>query len=194
MTLKIPVIDIDSDNAPADIRDACENIGFFYVPRAPILSVNSAFAESHNFFEKEIDFKLQTKAGATKRGYTCFQDQTSAPHVQQAGDTREGYYIWREPEVDEEGMYPNVWPDATVLPEWKATMTSYHAECTRYCERIVRLLAKALHLSAVESGLDQYIISRPTAKVRLIKYGTILSDPTNGIMGVGPHTDYGKKK
>jgi isopenicillin N synthase-like dioxygenase len=191
MSFTIPVIDIDAEEAHIEVRRACEDIGFFYVSRAAVSSYDRAFEESKKFFEKETAFKLKAKCNSGNLGYTSFQDETLAPNLQKCGDTKEGYYLTREPDGEEEAMYQNVWPDEKALPEWKEVMKRYHAECTQYCERIVRLLTKALNLS-VGNDLDRFIIQKPTALLRPLRYGKVISNPDEGVMGAGPHSDYGE--
>ena len=46
-------------------------------------------------------------------------------------DTKEGYYIGRDVQAGSEEAKlplrgPNIWPDSTLLPNWKQTMLDYH--------------------------------------------------------------------
>lgn len=147
------------------------------------------FAEAAKFFQLENDFKIRCICNQGNLGYTSFQDETLAPHIQSSGDTKEGYYVGREPDIDENQIYVNVWPPYHEnLICWKSVMQKYHSDCTQLCWQLIHLISEALDLPS--NFFDSYF-TRPTALLRLIKYGKILSDPSNGVFGAGAHTDYG---
>ena len=147
------------------------------------------FTEAAKFFQLENDFKMRCLCNQGNLGYTSFQDETLAPHIQSSGDTKEGYYIGREPDADEDQIYVNVWPPHHVdLVNWKSVMQKYHSDCTQLGWNLVQLISEALDLPL--NYLESYF-TRPTALLRLIKYGKVLSDPSNGVFGAGAHTDYG---
>lgn len=94
MTLpNIPVIDLLSGAIPQQIRKACEDYGFFYVINHNVTSINDCFNEAEKFFSLPSFFKNQCLCNSGNLGYTSFQDETLAPHLQSCGDTKEGYYI-----------------------------------------------------------------------------------------------------
>ena len=119
-------------------------------------------------------------------GYTSFQDETLAPDIQSSGDTKEGYYIGTE--IEDGLAYKNVWPNPSLIPEWRETMIKYHTECIALARRTIAALSSALKLPL--DYFDPYF-AEPTALLRLLKYGSIVSTPESGLYGAGPHSDYG---
>lgn len=186
----IPVVDLDSNTASQDIKYACENFGFFYVEA--IVDTRECIEKSANFFQLPQDLKNRSACNKYNLGYTSFQDEILAPSIQSCGDTKEGYYIGPEHgmEGSAECLQSNVWPDEDLLglANWKNTMLKYHADCCTLAMRIVQCIANALDLP---SNYFNHYFNQPTALLRLLKYGTIISDPSRGIYGAGPHSDYG---
>ena len=188
-THSIPVIDLSSKDIPQQIRKACEDYGFFYVTNHNVASMKECFEETEKFFSCSSEFKRKCLCNQGNLGYTSFQDETLAPNIQSCGDTKEGYYIGREPDVDEDQIYTNVWPPYHAnLTNWKNIMLKYHSECCQTGYSLVQYIAEALNLP---NNYFQSYFERPTALLRLIKYGTIISDPGKGIFGAGEHSDYG---
>ena len=190
-TQSIPVIDLSStsNDIPKQIRKACEEFGFFYVINHNVTSMDECFKETEKFFSCSSEFKKQCLCNQGNLGYTSFQDETLAPNIQSCGDTKEGYYIGREPDFDEDQIYTNVWPPYHEnLINWKNIMSKYHSECCQTGYLLVQYIAEALNLP---TNYFQSYFERPTALLRLIKYGKIISDPNKGIFGAGEHSDYG---
>lgn len=118
-------------------------------------------------------------------GYTIFGDETVNPEVQTEGDTKEGYYIGPEI-IGEESN--NVWPRSEILPNWKDVMMNYHQQCSNLGYQLAKLIFQCYDIS---DELFHECFDRPTALLRLLRYGRISSDPSVGRYGAGPHSDYG---
>ena len=121
-----PQPDAEPPRRPSS-RQACERIGFFYLDGhgIPPAQLDAVFAASAAFFELPRAQKLGLSADGNNRGYTGMGDETLDPPAQSVGDTKEGYYIGREvsadsPEAAQPLHGPNVWPDESLLPGWRA--------------------------------------------------------------------------
>jgi isopenicillin N synthase-like dioxygenase len=117
-------------------------------------------------------------------GYTVFGDETVNPQEQNEGDTKEGYYITTETSEDSR----NVWPSSELLPEWKEIMTRYHQQCSLLGYQLAKLIFQCYNIS---DELFHSCFDNPTALLRLLRYGKVRSEPSQGRYGAGPHTDYG---
>lgn len=186
LSSSIPEIDLEKPSCISDIRNACETTGFFYLKNHRINTLHPCFEQSSRFFSLSSETKSQYACNSVNLGYTSFQDETLAPSIQSCGDTKEGYYIGR----DDEALYPNVWPSTDIkgMEQWKSIMLEYHSECSRLGFHLMNCIALALGLP--ENYFQSYL-DKPTALLRLLRYGRVLSDPTNGVFGAGEHSDYG---
>ena len=199
----IPVIDIgatltgDSEGrlaAARAIREACINVGFFYVtnhgvPRSAIEGMLGPVAE---FFDLPEATKRQYDIGVIKRhkGYVPCGGLSADPSIL---DLQEGYEVGLElPEDDPDHrrgnvLYgPNVWP--AEVPAFRPAVSRYFDEVLALGHRLFRLFALALGLP--EDHFEP-CITKPMAQLRLIYYpeGEPESGPEDNV-GIGPHTDY----
>ena len=59
-------------------------------------------------------------------------------------DWRESFNVGREPEVDEDPPYANVWPDAAALPGFRQAVLMHQTEQLQLAVRLRGLIALAL--------------------------------------------------
>lgn len=137
---QIPIIDFSQAANPdpvvrrelADlIRDACINVGFFYVSHHGIPNevLSSALQAAKRYFELPLSEKLKMDIhkSANYKGYTALLGENTDANG--AGDLHEGFDLGWESESTSEkqdhvassdldsGMIEgNVWPDQEVLP------------------------------------------------------------------------------
>nr|XP_043619179.1 2-oxoglutarate-Fe(II) type oxidoreductase hxnY-like isoform X2 [Erigeron canadensis] len=171
--------------------------GFFYVTNHGISQefMEQVFNQSKKFFDLPLDEKMKLLRNEKHRGYTPVLDELLDPDNQLQGDHKEGFYIGIElPEDDPEAQRsfygPNLWPGSDILPGWRQTMEKYHQEAMQVVRKIARLIALALDLDT--NYFDQpEMLGKPIAILRLLHYGSQLSDPAKGIYGAGAHSDYG---
>eukprot|EP00755_Sulcionema_specki_P039541 Sspe_Gene.113007::Locus_96870_Transcript_1_2_Confidence_0.500_Length_1005::g.113007::m.113007 len=189
----LPVVDLESPDAAKAVREACESTGFFYLTGHGVgdRTVAEMFEAAAQFFastdEKKMECLASEKTG--NRGYTPMGEEVLDPEQQTQGDTKEGYYIGREPCASDAGnplAAPNVWPSH--LPGWRDVMQEYLDAMIALGHRVVRLIAESLGLPA--DHFDQHF-RYPTALLRLLRYAPVPSSPGDGVYGAGAHTDYG---
>eukprot|EP01064_Diplonema_japonicum_P038740 TRINITY_DN9491_c0_g1_i1.p1 TRINITY_DN9491_c0_g1~~TRINITY_DN9491_c0_g1_i1.p1 ORF type:complete len:313 (+),score=62.80 TRINITY_DN9491_c0_g1_i1:540-1478(+) len=193
--MSLPIIDLESPDAASAIKQACLSSGFFYVTNhgVPDAVIADMFAQSKAFFKLPVDVKEKVLATeATKnKGYTMMGEETLDTEKQKKGDTKEGYYLGREPTEEEKNigmMGMNVWPDETDVPGWKKTMETYIEKATVAGLRIVRKIAENLGVD-VDEFMKMFDL--PVATLRLLRYAEEKSDEREGVYGAGAHTDYG---
>jgi len=137
----------------AKLRDACSNVGFFYVANhgIPQTLIDRAFAQSARFFQISAEDKaaIHVKKSSHLIGYIGMEEENADPTVGK-GDIHEGFdFIGEDVETTSgfmEGDFRkagNQWP--ANLPGFRETMTEYTVA--------VRLLARRL-FAAFALGLD----------------------------------------
>lgn len=183
---EIPVLDLQDPEIISKLQVACESYGFFYLKNHGI-SLEPVFEQSERFFQLELEKKMTCLQNSYHFGYTIFGDETVNPEEQTEGDTKEGYYISTEPKSIDE-VSKNVWPSSELLPNWKNVMVDYHCQCSNLGFRLAQLIFQCYNIS---DELLHACFDNPTALLRLLRYGKILSDPSIGRYGAGPHSDYG---
>jgi isopenicillin N synthase-like dioxygenase len=137
--------------------------------------------------------KLKMKADTNNscRGWTPLGEQTLDAKNQREGDTKEGFYFGREvslvsPEASKPLHGPNLNP--ALLPHLRPTYEQYIADLNALGFRLLRLLAISLDLPP-DFFLAFY--QQPMYTLRPLHYPGRISEPSNGIMGAGAHTDFG---
>jgi isopenicillin N synthase-like dioxygenase len=195
----IPTIDLTDPDAASLVRRACTEWGFFYVTShgVPSETVRRTYEMSRRFFALTEAEKRTVLVNDKSRGFTPMCEETLDPAIQKGGDTKEGFYIGREPSASEIASHShpllggNRWPDEDrfgSLVGWRVQMQSYFAEMSRLGHSLLRLVAMALDLEA-----DYFLpfFDRSMEVLRLLHYSDTVSDPDAGIFGAGAHSDYG---
>ncbi|EOA26069.1 hypothetical protein CARUB_v10019486mg [Capsella rubella] len=127
------------------------------------------------FFALPLEEKMKALRNEKHQGYSSVLSHISDNQIH--GDYKESYFIGIEGSIDD------------VLPGWRETMEKYHQEALRVCKAIARVLALALNVD--EDYFDKpEMLGNPLVFMRLIHYEGI-SDPSKGIYGCGPHSDFG---
>ncbi|KAF8226020.1 Clavaminate synthase-like protein, partial [Tricholoma matsutake] len=202
----IPVIDFtnvtsndpDKRRALASlIRDACNNVGFFYLKNhgIPEERIRAALGAGKKFFNlprsKKMELAIQDNSNF--KGYTNFLQENVNP--QGLGDVHEGFDIGWEPEflsndttpiIQGAMSGPNVWPND--MPDFKDAIMAYYHSAVQLGQTLFTLFALALDLP--EKFFDDKT-TRPAAIMRILHYPP--QDPaTTDVrkIGIGAHTDY----
>jgi len=203
---EIPVIDFtnatstDPDNRRALaslIKDACNNVGFFYLKNHGISEerIQAALGAGKTFFDlpRSKKMELAIHKSSNFKGYSDLSQENVNPEG--LGDVHEGFDLGWEPEFPSNDTTqnmqgamsgPNVWPDE--LPGFKAAILAYYHSAIRLGRTLFTLFALALDLP--ENFFDDKT-SRPAAIMRILHYPP--QDPENADfrkIGIGAHTDY----
>jgi len=93
--------------------------------------------------------------------------------------------------VNDSDMYAeNVWPDSTLLPDFRETVLDYYHHAVRLGKSLFPLFALALDLP---ENFFEDKITKPAAIMRLLHYppqNPKTVDESDRIIGIGAHTDY----
>lgn len=199
----LPTIDIDglrsTDSAvrrtiAAQLRDACEHRGFFYLRTNAIdpALIDAVFAGCRQFFDQGMTEKLAVdkRLSPCNRGYEALRAQTleaGAPP-----DLKESFYLGEDVPGDDPRVQagrfntgPNQWP---ALPGFRPVMEAYYTQALDVARLVVRGLALSLDLP--EHHFDPYL-AEPSATLRLLHYPPQPAQPQPGEKGCGEHTDFG---
>lgn len=182
----IPIIELSSENAPEQIRAACEEVGFFYLRDHGIPEAvrDGALAEAKRFFTLPDAEKRKVSVDARHRGYVGMGEAILSNDAD--ADFKESF-IWSiERDVDEtrplEG--PNQWP---------AGRPGLAGALSGYLDAVTAAGMKLLRSFAVGLGLDEDFYEsryrRALARGSIIHYPPSMS--TARRFGTSPHTDYG---
>ncbi|RPD56123.1 Clavaminate synthase-like protein [Lentinus tigrinus ALCF2SS1-7] len=198
----IPIINLadarnpnpDVRRALADeIRDACINVGFFYVKNhgIPEETISSTVEAAKRFFALPSSTKMAMDIHKTPnfKGYTALLGENTNP--ENRGDLHEGFDIgWEEPtgtsRADDGAMTgENVWPDG--LPGFREAVLEYYHAAVRLGQSLFPLFALALDLP--EDFFDDKT-TKPAAIMRLLYYPMQTGPVDDRVQGIGAHTDY----
>ncbi|KAI0320940.1 2OG-Fe-II oxygenase [Amylostereum chailletii] len=203
---EIPVIDLKGATstdplerrALADlIRDACVNVGFFYVTNhgIPEPTTSGAFAAAQRFFGLSLEDKMKLDIHATPnfKGYTKLLGENTDPSNR--GDMHEGFDLGWERERDRaeerkgDGSMAgvNVWPPEGSLPGFRSAALAYYHAAVRLGQFLFPLFALALDLP--ETFFDDKTTT-PAAIMRLLYYPPQTGVADDRTLGIGAHTDY----
>lgn len=202
---KIPIIDITaaSSTDPVarrvlanEIRDACINVGFFYIKNHGIAedTITAAIDAGKKFFALPTSSKmdLDIHRSSNYKGYTALLGENTDPKGH--GDLHEGFDLgWEEQDLEEmknESAMSggNVWPEA--VPGFKEPILNYYHEAVRLGQNLFPLFALALDLP--ENFFDDKTM-KPAAIMRLLHYPSqnpSRIDEQEEVLGIGAHTDY----
>ncbi|KAF5372166.1 hypothetical protein D9758_004990 [Tetrapyrgos nigripes] len=211
----IPVIDLanisNNDTAARkalarEIRDACMNVGFFYVKNHGVSEsvIQDAFSNSKKFFALPLDakMKIENKTTPNFKGYSPLLSGNNDPNNK--GDLQEGFeFGWEDPPVEAQDIAnqnvtpkengnndgvmagANVWPEE--LPEFRlASLRYYHA--------LVNLGKSLFPMFALALGLEDNFFEDKTrhsaALMRMLYYPPQTGPVDDRIIGIGAHTDW----
>ncbi|KAL9711268.1 hypothetical protein Ac2012v2_005808 [Leucoagaricus gongylophorus] len=191
------------------IRDACINVGFFYLKNHGISQelIEGAINAGKSFFSlSELEkMKLDIHKSPNFKGYTPLLGENT--NAQGRGDLHEGFDLGWEPEIEQgdisrstfatavrdDGVMTgrNVWPNPNILPDFRAAVLAYYHSALKLGKLLFPLFALALDLP--ETFFDDKTL-KPAALMRLLHYPpqspTELNLQDGRQIGIGSHTDY----
>lgn len=177
-----------------NLRQACRNVGFFYITDHGISTElqKKLEVQSRAFFEMDAQKKMKirmARGGKAWRGYFPVGNELTSGKP----DLKEGLYFGAE--LD--GQHPkvkknlpmhgaNLFPEE--MPEFKTTVLEYIEQLTRLGHQLMKALALSLELP--DNYFFQKYTSDPLTLFRIFHYPPSSSQP-DAEWGVGEHTDYG---
>jgi isopenicillin N synthase-like dioxygenase len=199
----LPIIDLEGlqdgragalSRIARDVGAACRDVGFFYIVNhgVPAETMAAAFAQSALFFALPIAEKraLAIDKIGGNRGYSGLMHEALDPT--KAADMKETFNIGLDLQADDAEIIAgtpfrslNAWP---TLPDFRATMLTYFAQCAALGGRLHRAFAADLGL---KTDFFDNKFDRPMATLRLLHYPPMPADAVAGQLGAGEHTDYG---
>ena len=201
----IPVIDVGPafagvpgalDAVAAQVRDASERVGFFYVAGhgVPAGLIDAAFAASREFHALPLEDKLALKLNESNIGYLPVNEsmqRASTVHKASRPNFNESFFISHERGADHPDVVAgtslrgqNQWPAGHA--EMRRAMVAYFKALERVGEQILPILARALDMPA--GYFAPYFADEAHINLRFLHYPPQeIDDPEQ--FGQGPHTD-----
>jgi isopenicillin N synthase-like dioxygenase len=194
-----PLIDLASDDVPAQIDRACQEVGFFQIVGHGIPDdvIGDLLRAVDAFFARPLDEKLAWTSPEVEveRGYSAKGTEGFgySLDVEQPPDLMEAFTVGLDDLPDDPAYHtdahhlfePNIWPDDE--PELRRALLEYYGRADRLVHRITSLMAQALGMPAdfFEPFTNH---SMDTLRVNWFE-GDEVVQPNQ--FGIGAHTDYG---
>ncbi|KAI0265683.1 Clavaminate synthase-like protein [Gloeopeniophorella convolvens] len=204
---EIPIINLKSVADPdpkvqqalaRQIRDACVDVGFFYVSEhgIPEETIASALTSMETFFALPHETKMELDNTKTPnfKGYNAVLASNNDPTG--AGDMHEGFeFGWEalhdapgalDPRRAEDGSMAgaNVWPD---VPGFREALLEYYHAAVGLGKHLFPLFARALDL-APDFFDDK--TRNSAALMRVLHYPPQTGPVDERVIGIGAHTDF----
>jgi len=205
----IPVIDVTAafagepggvDAVAAQVRDASERVGFFYVAGHGISQplIDAAFEASREFHAMPLEDKLALKLNQNNIGYLPVNEsiqRASTVHKATRPNFNESFFISHDrgpghPDVIAKKPLRgrNQWPpvEITGLPDLRPDMMAYFNALGAMCDRILPVFAVALDMPA--DFFAPFFANEAHANARFLHYPPQDAGEDN-LFGQAPHTD-----
>lgn len=179
----------------AEIRHACETIGFFYIANhgVPEDIIGEAFAQSRRFHALPLDEKQKLPLDAHNVGYLAMNasvQKHSTVHKATRPNQNESFFITHDRGPDHPDVIAgtplrggNYWPDD--LPGFREGVMAYFSAMNDLGQKLVPAFAVALGMPA--DWLDEDFANENNAKLRMLHYPP--TEIEDNDFGTGPHTD-----
>lgn len=205
---------IERQKVATQIREACTSSGFFQIANHGISkeAIDGVFAQADKLFHtltKEQKDTLSIRHNKLFRGYEAGGDTYVNPDDNNPAEveSKEGFNWGYEPALDKtstdssayvelDGKSPsapdrcNVWPDPSILPDFKTAVAEYYTQILHLARHMFRLFALGLNLE--ETYFDQ-LTTHPGGIGRLLYYPPQSAEQLQHKahkLGLGAHTDY----
>jgi isopenicillin N synthase-like dioxygenase len=179
-----------------EIRDACVNIGFFYLSGhgIPTQELDQLIDWGHRFWALPLEERLKLQKAPESRGLGFVPSGGTAPGADTAVDTREVFSMSREvmegePEEGRHAAGRTRWPPESLLPGFKQFMQAHLARRMALTRQLLQGFALSLELPA-----DYFEASHHFVGCSLVYNYYPATDPSRvgrTQWGISPHTDYG---
>lgn len=197
----LPVIDLSKVDHPeeraafyTELRQTARNIGFFYLVGhgVNLAQIRQMEQQARAFFDlpQAQKNRLNMVHSPQFRGYTGSKEEITRnqpDHREQIDLGAELPVLEHIPE-DKPWLHlqgPNLWPDATALPEFKSTVLDYQHTLRQVAIKLLRAFLVAL--GQPENALDDLIADPAVHLLKLVRYPA--SAAQADAQGVGAHKD-----
>ncbi len=181
----------------AELREAMENIGFYYLSGhdIPLDLIRSAFSAAKQFHAQPLDAKMALRANEHNVGYMPVNGSVSrASQVETAKKPNlvEAFFLKRDLPLDHPDVLANKryrcanqWPEEAAVPGFRAKAVAYMDAMESLCKRMLPVYARALDLPA--DWFDKPF-EDPQYTLRLSHYPPSEVGEADQY-GLAPHTD-----
>jgi len=182
------------DRVAAELRDACINVGFFYVSNhgVPLDLIDAMFDTGARLFALPLADKMRwhVKRSSHLLGYVAMRDENANPAAGK-GDMHEAFdFVPEDVKLENDFLAGdfrragNLWPD---MPGFRDLATRYGIEMRLLARRMFAAFALALDLP--EDYFSE-LASAPMTLIRLLHYPTQPGPFSEETIGTGAHTDH----
>ena len=182
------------------IRDACENVGFFYAAGhgVPDELIDRAFAASRRFHALPLEEKLKLRLNENNIGYLPLNASVqgaSTVHKATRPNQNESFFVSHDRGPDHPDVLAkkplrgrNQWPPETIpgIEEMRRDMMAYFHALGAMCDRILPGFAAALDMPS--DFFAPYFANEAHANLRFLHYPPQDAGEEN-LFGQAPHTD-----
>jgi isopenicillin N synthase-like dioxygenase len=180
----------------AEVRQACEEVGFFYAANhgVPQALIDRAFAASRQFHALPLETKLALRLNANNIGYLPMNASTQAAstvHKATKPNQNESFFVSHDRGADHPDVLAdtplrgrNQWPNG--MATMRADMMAYFDALGALCERM--LPAFALALGMPPGYFAPFFAGEAHATLRFLHYPP-QADTGENTFGTAPHTD-----
>jgi isopenicillin N synthase-like dioxygenase len=182
------------------VRDACENVGFFYAAGhgVPEELIARAFAASRQFHALPFDEKLRLRLNENNIGYLPINASVqgaSTVHKATRPNQNESFFVSYDRGPDHPDVLANKplrgrnqWPPETIsgVAEMRRDMMAYFHALGAMCDRILPAFAAALDMPSDFFG--RFFANEAHANLRFLHYPPQDAGEEN-LFGQAPHTD-----
>lgn len=179
--------------AGAAIRQACVDIGFFYIVNhgVPQAVIDRAMAAAKTFFAHPVETKRGVAVNKRHRGWHALGG--ALMYEATKPDHKEFFSIGLELPEDDPSVLagqalrgPNQWP--AFMPELQDVLGEYYREIGRAGADLLCAVAAGLGIEE-DFFVDKY--TKPLQRTQMVYYPPHPPRAENDQFGVAPHTDYG---
>ncbi len=189
--MSVPTVELAS--AEAAVVDAiCRDTGFFAIVGhdVPKELIEETWNVTRAFFDLPLEKKMTVAMPSVgyPYGYAPFRHEALARSMDELTppDLKETYSIGPESSWDGRGEWPTLWPAEP--SELESLFRCYFTEMGRLAARVMEVFARALTLPP-----DYFapFFDRHGSALRVLNYPELHTEPADGQLRAGAHSDYG---
>jgi len=178
------------------VRDACENVGFFYILNhgVPQEIIDRAFAASRRFHALPLEQKLRLRLNQNNIGYMPMNASVQAAsrvHEATKPNQNESFFVSHDRGPDHPDVRAgtplrgrNQWPER--MPGLREDMMAYFLALGAMCDRMLPPFAVALGMPP--DYFAPFFANEAHANLRFLHYPP-QQDMSENTFGTAPHTD-----